>query len=245
VPPAIVCDDANLERAANAVVFGRFSNSGQACAGIKRVYVQRTVAEAFIHKVMHKVRALKSGPYTDPYSELGPLANADSLQHLREVLQEALEQRAEQVTGGFPPHVMGLDKGERRGADRQGWYWPPTVLTRVEHTMRVMKEPVSGPILPVHLFEDDADAVALANDTPFAFDACVFSRDAARADRIAAGLRAQLVVVNDLFPHAAAAGVTAGRARADGLPDSEPHWFPYSAAKLRTVEQTFALPPRA
>jgi acyl-CoA reductase-like NAD-dependent aldehyde dehydrogenase len=242
VPPAIVCDDANLERAANAVVFGGFSNSGQACAGIKRVYVQRTVAEAFIHKVMHKVRALKSGPYTDPYCELGPLANADSLQHLREVLQEALEHRAEQVTGGFPPHVTGMDYGERRGADRQGWYWPPTVLTRVEHTMRVMNEPIAGPILPVHLFEDDADAVALANDTPFAFDACVFSGNAARAERIAAALHAQVVIVNDLFPRAAAAGMTAAPTRADALPDSEPHWFPYSAAKLRAVEQTFVPP---
>lgn len=239
--PAIVCDDANLERAANAVVFGRFSNSGQACAGVKRVYVQRAVADAFIHKVMHKVRALKSGPYTDPFCELGPLANGDSLQYLREVLQEALQQRAQQVAGTLPPHVTGPDNGERRGADRQGWYWPPTVITHVGHTMRVMKEQVFGPILPVHLFEDDADAVALANDTPFTFDACVFSSDAARAERIAAQLNAQVVAINDLFPQVAAPGLPASRTHASDTPDSEPHWFPYSAAKLRAVERTFAL----
>lgn len=240
VAPAIVCDDANLERAANAVVFGRFSNSGQSVAGVRRVYVQRTVADAFIHKVMHKVRALKSGPYTDPFCELGPLANGDSLQHLREVLQEALQQRAQQVAGGFPPHVTGFDNSERRGADRQGWYWPPTVITHVGHTMRVMKEPVFGPILPVQIFEDDAEAVALANDTPFAFDACVFSGNAARADRIAAELRAQVVAINDLFRHVAAPGLPAVHTRTADSTNSEPDWFPYSAAKLRAVEQTFA-----
>jgi acyl-CoA reductase-like NAD-dependent aldehyde dehydrogenase len=240
VAPAIVCDDANLERAANAVVFGRFSNSGQTCASVKRVYVQRAVADAFIHKVVHKVRALKSGPYTDPFCELGPLANGDSLQHLREVLQESLQQRAQQVAGGFPPHVTGPDNGERRGAERQGWYWPPTVITHVDHAMRIMKEAVFGPILPIQLFEDDSQAVALANDTQFAFDACVFCADAARAAQIAAGLHAQVVAVNDLFPQVAASGLRAMRTGAEHAPDSEPHWFPYSVAKLHASERALA-----
>lgn len=244
--PLIVCDDANLERAANAAVFGRFSNNGQACGGVRRVYVARAVADAFTHKVMHKVRALKSGPYTNPYCELGPLANGRDLEHLRAVLQEAIDQDAHLLTGGFPAHVTGQNHGERHGAKRQGWYWPPVVLAKVSHSMLVLKEPVSGPILPIATFTDDSEAIALANDTACAFDACVFSGDVTRATRLASALKADSVLVNDLFtsgatPAAQGAGTlggTSGSAPNDGRVDREPHWFPYSAAKLRAIEQT-------
>lgn len=266
----IVCDDANLERAANATVFGRFSNNGCSGGAVHRVYVQRTVADAFIHKVIHKVRALKSGPCTDPFCEIGPLASGDGLEHLRAVLQDALDRRALLVAGGFPAHVTGRDHGERRGADRQGWYWPPTVLTQVDHAMRVMAEPLFGPILPIQRVEDDREAIALANDTDCSFDACVFSADLSRANRIAAQLRAGWVTVNDVplnMPRlhgsgARPAGVDRdqGGARCrdpravgprqftvcqtllidDGRRDSEAHWFPYSAAKLQAVERTLA-----
>lgn len=272
----VVCDDANLERAAAATVYGRFSNSGQASAAVKRVYVQRAVAETFLHKVIHKVRALKSGPYTDPFCETGPLANGRALQDLRAVLQNALDQGASILAGGFPAHVTGHDHGERRGADRQGWYWPPTVLTRVDHTMRVMKEAVSGPILPIQVVEDDREAITLANDTAFGFDACVFSADLERAQRIAGELHAGSVAVNDVFVHVAERDKRAGTARPpiagrersderradpdcadpapagepgrllldDGSTDREPHWFPYSAARLRTLELALAAPGR-
>jgi succinate-semialdehyde dehydrogenase/glutarate-semialdehyde dehydrogenase len=242
--PVIVCDDANLERAANATVFGRFSNNGQSCAAVKRVYVQRTVADAFVHKVMHKVRALKSGPYTNPFCELGPLANGRNLQHLRAVLQDALDRRAELVAGGFPAHVTGPRNGERRGAERQGWYWPPTVIRTVDHSMRVMKEPLCGPILPIQVFEDDGEAILLANDTAFGFDASIFSADPARAQKIAGRLQAGRVVVNDLFVHGAVPVAHAGAARNDGGNEREPHWFPYSAAKLHAIEQAMGVPPR-
>jgi succinate-semialdehyde dehydrogenase/glutarate-semialdehyde dehydrogenase len=238
--PLIVCDDANLERAANATVFGRFSNNGQACAAVTRAYVQRTVADAFIHKVMHKVRALKSGPYTNPFCEIGPLANGRSLEHLRSVLQDALDQRADLVAGGFPPHVTGPRYGERRGADREGWYWPPAVITKVDHSMRVMKEPLFGPILPIQIFEDDLEAIALANDTTFGFDACIFSTDPARAEQIAAGLHAGAVSFNDVFIHGVARGEPAGSVAHDGGNNREPHWFPYSAAKLQALESAMS-----
>jgi acyl-CoA reductase-like NAD-dependent aldehyde dehydrogenase len=266
----IVCDDANLERSANATVFGRFSNNGCSGGAVHRVYVQRTVAEAFIHKVIHKVRALKSGPYTDPFCEIGPLASGDGLEHLRAVLQDALDRRALLVAGGFPAHVTGRDHGERRGADRQGWYWPPTVLTQVDHAMRVMAEPLFGPILPIQWVEDDREAIALANDTDCGFDACVFSGDLSRANRIAAQLRAGWVTVNDVpvnMPRLHGSGarpagvdrdeggdrccdpgaigprqftVCQGLLIDDGRRDSEAHWFPYSAAKLQAVERALA-----
>jgi len=238
--PLIVCDDANLERAANATVFGRFSNNGQAWAAINRVYVQRTVADAFLHKVMHKVRALKSGPYTDAFCAMGPLANGRGLENLRAVLQEALDQRAELLNGSFPMHVTGHDNGERRGADRQGWFWPPTVITKVNHSMRVMNEPLFGPILPIQVCEDDREAITLANSTSFAFDASIFSADLARAQQIAGELRAGAVAINDVFVHNAVGRLPSGSAPClldDGIDDREPHWFPYSAAKLHAIER--------
>jgi succinate-semialdehyde dehydrogenase/glutarate-semialdehyde dehydrogenase len=200
----IVCDDANLERAASAAVFGRFSNNGQGCATVNRVYVQHTVADAFIHRVMHKVRALKSGPYTDPFCEVGPLANGRGLQHLRAVLQDALDQRALLVAGGFPAHVTGSNNGERRGAERQGWYWPPTVLAEVNDSMRVMKEAISGPILPIQVVADDPAAIAVVNDTTDGFGVCVFSGDLSRAQRIVAQLRTGPAAINDLLINIAA-----------------------------------------
>ena len=238
--PLIVCDDANLERAANATVFGRFSNNGQSAAAINRVYVQRTVADAFLHKVMHKVRALKSGPYTDAFCAMGPLANGRGLENLRAVLQEALDQRAELLNGTFPMHVTGYNNGERRGADRQGWFWPPTVITNVNHSMRVMNEPLFGPILPIQVCEDDREAITLANSTSFAFDASIFSADQARAQQIAGELRAGAVAINEVFLHNAMGSLQSGSAPClldDGIDDREPHWFPYSAAKLQTIER--------
>lgn len=194
----IVCDDADLERAAGAAVFGRFSNNGQGCVSVNRVYVQRAIADAFVHKVVHKVRALKRGPYTDPYCEIGPLANGRDLENLRVVLQDALDKRAVLVAGGFPAHVTGRNNGERLGADRQGWFWPPTVLLEVDHSMRVMKEAIFGPILPIRVVEDDREAIALANDTVDGFGVCVFSDSVLRAEQIAAQLKAGRLFVNDL-----------------------------------------------
>lgn len=209
----IVCDDANLERAANAAVFGRFSNNGQGCASVNRVYVQRAVADAFLHKVKHKVRALKSGPFTDPFCEIGPLANGLGLQELRAVLQDALDNRASLVAGGFPAHVTGADNGERRGAERQGWYWQPTVLADVDDTMRVMKEAVSGPILPIRAVDDDQTAIALVNDTEDGFGVCVFSGDPARARQIVAQLRTGPAAINDLLVNIAARSPHPGSAQ--------------------------------
>jgi acyl-CoA reductase-like NAD-dependent aldehyde dehydrogenase len=225
----IVCDDANLERAASAAVFGRFSNNGQDCASINRVYVQRAVVDAFTHKVVRKVWALKRGPCTDPFCAIGPLASGRGLETLRALLQDALDRRASMIAGGFPVHVTGPDHGERRGADRLGWYWPPTVVVNADHSMRVMSEPVFGPILPIQPVDDEGQAIALANDAGCRLDACVFSGDRSRAELIASKLRAGSVAVNDL-PGSLARPRSGDR-------DNEPDWFPYNAARLLAVGQ--------
>ena len=166
--PLIVCDDANLERAANATVFGRFSNNGQICAAVKRVYVHASVAESYLEKVLARVRKIKVGPYTDSSSDVGPLANNRGDKILRELLQDALDRGAKLETGGLPERV-------------NDWYWKPTVLTNVNSSMRLMKEETFGPILPIQVVKDDEEAIALANDTEYGLDAYVFSSDLKRA----------------------------------------------------------------
>jgi acyl-CoA reductase-like NAD-dependent aldehyde dehydrogenase len=253
VVPLIVCDDANLERAANAAVFGRFSNNGQGGGSINPVYVQQSLAAEFMHKVVHKVRALKSGPYTDPNCELGPLANGRGLRHLRAVMQDALDQRATVLTGGAPSHVRGSVSANWHTAQGQGFYWPPTVFTDVARSTRLMREETFGPILGVTAVQDEHEAIVLANQTSNGFGACVFSRDRLRAGRIATQLRVRLVAVNDVLLKGGTRGGywqgaqdESGEPAAqqvlvgDGDADREPTWFPYSPAKLRAVEAAVA-----
>ena len=252
--PMIVCDDANLERAANATVFGRFSNNGQICAAVKRVYVQASVAKEYVAKVLAQVAAVKVGPYTDSTSDVGPLANHRGDKILRELLQDALDKGAQLETGGLP------EQGH-------GWYWQPTVLTNVNSSMRLMTEEAFGPILPIQVVQNDDEAIALANDTEYGLDAYVFSSDLKRAHGIANRLKAgsvdiNEVIVNYTMPSLPFGGVKQsginryhgkiglrmftdykGMVIDDGTGDTEPYWFPYTEAKLANARKQFAGAP--
>ena len=249
--PLIVCDDANLERAANATVFGRFSNNGQICAAVKRVYVQASVAQEYVEKVLAHVRKIKVGPYTDSSSDVGPLANNRGDKILRELLQDALGKGAKLEIGGLP------EPGN-------GGYWEPTVLTNANSSMRLMKEEAFGPILPIQIVKDDDEAITLANDTEYGLDAYVFSSDLERAQAIANRLKAgsvdiNEVIVNYTMPSLPFGGVKQsginryhgkiglrmftdykGMVIDDGTSDSEPYWFPYTQAKLDNAKKQFA-----
>ncbi len=246
--PAIVTDDANLERAANGIVWGRFMNNGQVCAAVKRVYVQRSVAAPFIEKVVEKVRALRVGPYTDHTSDVGPLANARGVDILTAQLQDAIDHGAKVETGGFMPNAA------------VGLFWPPTVLTNVDASMRVMNEEVFGPILPIQVVENDEEAIAEANRSEEGLDAYVFCGNPERAERIANRLQAGTVDINEAVVNYVIAALPFGGIKqsginryhgkiglqlfsnmksmviGDGKQDSEAYWFPYSEATLHGVQ---------
>jgi succinate-semialdehyde dehydrogenase/glutarate-semialdehyde dehydrogenase len=248
----IVCEDASLERAANAAVFGRFCNCGQGQDTIARVYVHAAVADAFIDKLVRKVRSLKNGPWNDPFCAVGPLASGRHLQHLRALMQDAIDRGASLVSGAFPRHVMGRDGGERHGAQSEGWYWRPSVLARVTQSMRVMREEIHGPIMAVQVINDDAEAITRANDTPLRMNACVFSRDPAHARKVATQLHAGTVAINDVLAGRAEVGeidradasVAVGPTlieTSEAEADSDPGWFPYTATRLAAVEKTMGI----
>jgi acyl-CoA reductase-like NAD-dependent aldehyde dehydrogenase len=250
--PMIVCEDANLERAANAAVFGRFCNAGQVCAAVKRVYVHRAVAAPFMARLLAKVRALTLGDPARPGTDVGPLANGRSLPLLRELLQDALDRGARLEAGGAPLPATG---------PAGPLFWPPTVLSGVDGTMRIMREESFGPILPVQVVEDDDEAVALANDTEYGLDAYVFSRDLDRAHALADRLKAGSVDINEVVLNYAIPSLPFGGIKAsgqnryhgatglrlfcdakamlvdEGRNDTEPYWFPYTEAKLEAARE--------
>jgi succinate-semialdehyde dehydrogenase/glutarate-semialdehyde dehydrogenase len=246
--PMLVCADANLERAARAAVYGRFCNNGQVCAAVKRVYVHTDVAKDFLARVVEQVQALRIGHPEEPEVDLGPLANDRAIANLRALLHDALDKGARLEAGGFP-------------TIQSGWFWPPTVLSNVDHSMRIMKEEAFGPILPIQTVLDDDEAVDLANDSEYGLDAYVFSADLARARRLADRLEAGSVDINEVIVNYVIRDLPFGGVKQsginrchgpvglrlftqckamlvdDGTCDREPHWFPYTAEQLQAARQ--------
>jgi acyl-CoA reductase-like NAD-dependent aldehyde dehydrogenase len=181
---AIVCRDADLDRAARGIVWGAFMNAGQTCASVERVYVEQAVAEAFVGRVVEETRRLRMGDPAGDEVEVGPL----SLERQRRVVEahvaDALSCGARALTGGAR-------------AEGAGWFYPPTVLVDVDHSMRVMREESFGPVLPIMPVASVDEAIRLANDSEFGLTASGWTRDPAMARRLQQELQAGVVTIND------------------------------------------------
>lgn len=183
--PMIVCEDADLERAARGAVWTAFMNCGQSCGSIERVYVARPVAEAFTGRVVELARQVRVGNPLETGIDMGPMANAGQLKVVEEHIADARARGA------------GVPVGGGRVAGLPGYFIEPTVLTGVDHTMRCMTEETFGPTLPIMAFDGDAQAVALANDSDYGLTASVWTRDRKRAAWFAERLEAGSVTIND------------------------------------------------
>ncbi|MET0503633.1 MAG: succinic semialdehyde dehydrogenase [Candidatus Binatia bacterium] len=182
--PLIVLKDADLERAANACVWGALMNSGQVCTSIERVYVEEPVYQTFVDKIVEKVRALRQGPSAEEV-EVGSMTSAEQFQIVSSQVNEALSQGAKALTGGRAnPKLAGL-------------YYEPTVLVEVNHGMAVIRDETFGPVLPVIKVRDAEEALRLANDSRYGLDACIFTRDKEKARQMADQLLAGTVCIND------------------------------------------------
>ncbi|HYX41211.1 MAG TPA: aldehyde dehydrogenase family protein, partial [Pyrinomonadaceae bacterium] len=188
--PMIVCDDANVETAASAAVWGAFSNSGQACASVERCYVHESIAPQFIESVVEKTRALRQNVGTNVETEIGAMSSERQLAVVEEHVSEAVARGAHVLTGG------------QRAESLSGSFYQPTVITGVDHTMTIMCDETFGPVLPVMTFKTEDEAIKLANDSPFGLTASVWTRDSQRGKRIAEQLEAGTVMVNEvLYTH--------------------------------------------
>ena len=182
----IVLAGANLETASSAAVWGGFTNCGQACLSVERIYVEQSIAERFIHLCVEKTKKLRIGPPSDPDVEIGPMIRLRQLETVEQQLREAVERGAEILTGG------------NRRPDLGSNFFAPTVVTRVNHSMQLMREETFGPVIAIQTVADANEAVALANDSPFGLSASVWTSNARRGTEIASRLRAGSVMVNDV-----------------------------------------------
>jgi succinate-semialdehyde dehydrogenase/glutarate-semialdehyde dehydrogenase len=188
--PMIVLDDANLETAASAAVWGGFANSGQACASVERLYVHEKIAAQFIETVVGQVRALNQNTGTQEGTDIGAMSSERQLQLVEEHVEDAIKHGARVLTGGH------------RKSELAGAFYEPTVLADVTHQMLVMREETFGPVLPVMTFKDEAEAVRLANDSRFGLTASVWTKNIARGRRLAEQIEAGTVTVNEvLYTH--------------------------------------------
>jgi acyl-CoA reductase-like NAD-dependent aldehyde dehydrogenase len=181
---AVVCRDADLDRASRGIVWGAFLNSGQTCASVERVYVERPVAEEFLRRVVEQTKALHQGDPSQPEIDVGPMTMERQRRIVEEHVSDAVQRGARVLTGGATPAGPG-------------WFYPPTVLTDVDHTMRIMREETFGPVLPVMVVDSVDEAIRLANDSDFGLTASGWTRDAALAQRLQRELVAGTVTIND------------------------------------------------
>ena len=188
--PMIVLEDADVETAASAAVWGAFSNSGQACASVERCYVHERIAQAFIENVVEKTRALRQSIGTNDDTDIGSMSSERQVGIVEEHVEDAVKRGARVLTGG------------KRAGQLADTFYEPTVLADVDHTMTIMREETFGPVLPVMTFKREDEAVRLANDSVFGLTASVWSRDARRGTRLAQELEAGTVMVNEvLYTH--------------------------------------------
>lgn len=184
--PAIVLEDAHIERAANGVVFGAFFNAGQTCAAIERVYVVEDIYEPFVDAVIRLTQSLRQGPDTGFNVDVGAIIFPRQLQIIEDHLQDAVARGALVRTGG------------RRNPDHpHGTFFEPTVVTQVDHSMRLMTEETFGPILPIMKVRDAEEALRLANDSPYGLNASVWTGNPDRGQAIARRVESGNVCINE------------------------------------------------
>jgi acyl-CoA reductase-like NAD-dependent aldehyde dehydrogenase len=175
---AIVCADADLDRAAQGIVWGAFLNAGQTCASVERVYVERPIAQSFVAKVVLLAKALRIGV------DVGPLTLERQRTLVEEHVEDAVAKGASILAGG------------KRG-EGPGYFYLPTVLTNVNHSMRIMKEETFGPVLPIMEVASLEEAITWANDSPYGLTASAWTKSRKTAARLERSLLAGSVTVND------------------------------------------------
>jgi acyl-CoA reductase-like NAD-dependent aldehyde dehydrogenase len=189
--PLIILDDANLKNAARATTWGAFANAGQACASVERCYVHESVAREFIENVVNETAALKQGVTTSEEIDVGAMTNERQLLIVEDHIADAIERGARILVGG------------KRGSEERGWFHEPTVVTNVDHSMKLMHEETFGPVLPIMTFKTDEEAIRLANDSIYGLTACIFTTDISRGRRLAEQIDAGTVMVNEVvYTHA-------------------------------------------
>jgi len=244
----IVLADADLEVASSAAVWGSYTNCGQVCLSVERLFVEQGAAEKFIALCVEKTKKLHIGPGSDSATDVGPLIRPQHVRRMIDLLDDAVSRGANVLCGGSARPDLGPN------------FFEPTVIAGVDSSMKLFQEETFGPILAIRVVKDAKEAIAQANDSPFALAASIWTREKSRGMAIASELRAGAVMVNDAIsyfgiaeaPHggcgASGWGRTHGKAGllemvhmkyidVDGLPRSEkPWWYRYGLDLERAAD---------
>ena len=183
--PVIVFDDADLDKALDATVFMIYSLNGQRCTSSSRLLVQRSIHDDFVAKLTERVKNLRVGDPFDPKTEVGPLIHK---RHLNKVASYMDIARADGATIAAGGEVLDKDQG--------GYFFKPTLFTHADQSMRIAQEEIFGPVLTVIPFDDEADAIAKANDVEYGLAAYLWTGDVGRSLRVSEAVEAGMVWVN-------------------------------------------------
>jgi succinate-semialdehyde dehydrogenase/glutarate-semialdehyde dehydrogenase len=251
--PMIVCEDADLERAANGAVFGAFANAGQVCTSTERVYVHEKIADKFVSRVVEITRGLRQGLNSEGEIDVGAICSETQMDIIERHVKDAVEKGAKVLTGG------------KRNPKYKGNFYEPTVLTNVNHGMEIMREETFGPVLPIQVVRDEEEAIRLANDTVYGLNSNVWTRDKRKGKKLANRIESGCSTVNDCLVNYAVAENPFGGVKESGIgrvngemglksychvqgvlidrfgTKSELLWYPYSASKLRLVRRALHL----
>ena len=187
--PFVVFADADLERALDAAVFMIFSNNGERCTAGSRILVQRQVYSAFVERFVERARRIAVGDPLDEQTLVGPMISRAHLEKVRGYIALGVEEGARMLCGG-------LDAPDVPAHVRAGNFVAPTVFADVDNRMRIAQEEIFGPVACLIAFDDEADAVAKANDTAYGLASYVWTSDLGRAHRVAAAIEAGMCFVN-------------------------------------------------
>jgi succinate-semialdehyde dehydrogenase/glutarate-semialdehyde dehydrogenase len=181
--PFIICADADLSRALDGLLSAKFRNAGQTCIAVNRVLVHRSVYKPLVEKLIDAVKNLKVGNGLTPGVQIGPLINDEAVQKVRELVQDATARGAEKLYQG-----EGAPKGH---------FVAPVILSATTPEMRIWHEEIFGPVLALSIFDEDSQAINLANDTPYGLASYIYSSDTSRATRYSEELAFGMVGVNE------------------------------------------------
>jgi acyl-CoA reductase-like NAD-dependent aldehyde dehydrogenase len=250
--PMLVLRDADLERAANACVWGGLVNAGQVCISVERVYVEAPVYDDFVRRVVDKVRRVRQGP-PGQLAEVGSMTFPPQIEKVERHVQDALARGARVLVGG------------RRRTDLPGLFFEPTVLIDVTHDMEIMREETFGPVIPIMRVADEEEAIRFANDSRYGLDASVWTKDVARGARMARRIQSGSVCVNDALVNYAVPDVPMGGVKESGLGrrhgaegirkfcaqqtvvidrlgmKAEPNWWPVTPTKTKLLRRAIDL----
>jgi acyl-CoA reductase-like NAD-dependent aldehyde dehydrogenase len=224
----LVLEDADLDIASSGAVWGAFVNAGQTCLSVERCYVHSSLHPAFVEACAEKARKLRVGNGMDPATEIGPMIHERQVRIVESHVEDACQRGARVLTGGARLRNLGPT------------FFPPTVLADVNQSMRIMREETFGPVLPIMAFDDDAEAVRIANDSDYGLSASVWTHDRVRGERLARQINAGTVMVNDVVSCFSISEAPHGGVKASGLGRTHGRWGVEEMVRVKYVDTDLA-----